>query len=131
MAGFVIIPALLIGIIISLVEIFFVHQDEAGMGWFKHAIHTLPFMFLFIFVSMNLDWALGLIGITNNPIYTIVARVLIGIIAFVKIKAAAAIVGGRSFGEKTIHVLIVALLVVIAPYIWDYLLAGIAKKYLP
>ncbi len=125
----VIIPALIVGAVIGLIELFFVHQDEAGMGWLSHGLHAIPVMIFFIFISMNLNWALGFIGVKNNFTIELIARIVIGIIAMIKISAASAIVG--RIGEKKIHILIIGLLVMGAPYLWDYLLKDIAKQYLP
>ncbi len=130
MAGFVIIPALIMGAIIGLIEFFFVHQDEAGMRWFVHALHTIPVMMIFIFISMNLNWALGLIGIEDNFTMELIARIIIGIIAMVKIAGAAAIVSSTKIGEKKIHILIIGILVMAAPYLWDYVIKNLVGAYI-
>ncbi len=118
MEGIVLVPALLMGVIIGLVEVFFVHADEAGMGWLMHALHALPFTMLFVFVSMNISFALSLLNfaITENIWVDIGIRVVIGIIAMVKIGAAAAIVG--RVGEKWYHTVAIGILIIVAPYIW-------------
>lgn len=113
----VIVPVLIIGIILGILELIFVHQDEAGMGWVKHGFHALPFMFVFIFISMNLPLVEKLIGMDDKLWFIIAARVLIGIIAAVKIKAAAAVAG--RVGENWPHVLILAALVIAAPFAWE------------
>lgn len=120
--GIVLVPALFMGIIIGFVEVFFVHADEAGMGWFMHAMHALPFTMLFVFVSMNISFVFSLLSlsITENLWIDLGVRVLIGIIAMVKIAGAAAIVG--RVGEKWYHVVIIGVLIIVAPYGWD--LAG-------
>ncbi len=119
--GIVIAPALLMGIIIGFVEIIFVHADEAGMGWFMHSAHALPFTIAFVFVSMNISFVLGLlnIAITQNMWVDLGIRVVIGIIAMVKIAGAAAIVG--KIGEKWYHTFIIGALIVAAPYIWNFI----------
>jgi len=120
---FVIIPVLVIGVILGLLEMIFVHQDEAGMGWLKHGIHALPTMLIFIFIAMNITWVESLLGWQDKLWLTIGIRVLIGIIAAVKIKGAAAVAG--RVGENWPHVLIIATLVVVAPFIWEMFLCGI------
>lgn len=117
--GIVLVPALLMGIIIGLVEVFFVHSDEAGMGWFMHAMHALPFTILFVFVSMNISFIFSLlnVSITENMWVDLGVRVLVGIIAMVKIASAAAIVG--RVGEKWYHTLIIGVIIILAPYAWD------------
>ena len=130
--GLLILPALIIG----LVELFFVHSDEAAMGmtWVAHGLHALPFTILFVFVSMNISFVLGLVNlaITESFIVVLGIRVVIAIIAMVKIAGAAAIAPGvRGVGEKIPHTLIIGALVFAAPYVWDYALAGIIGPYLP
>ena len=119
----VIVPVIVIGIVLGLLEMIFVHQDEAGMGWMKHGFHALPTMFVFIFIAMNITWVESLLGWQDKLWLTIGIRVLIGIIAAVKIKGAAAVAG--RVGENWPHVLILATLVVVAPFIWEMFLCGI------
>lgn len=116
--GIVLFPALIMGVIIGLVEVFFVHEDEVGMGWFMHAMHAIPFTLFFVFVSMNIGFVLGLLnlGITENIWVDLGIRVVVGIVAMVKIAGAAAIVG--RIGEKWYHTLIIGVLIILAPYAW-------------
>ena len=118
--GIVLVPALVMGIIIGLVEVFFVHEDEVGMGWLMHAMHALPFTMFFVFVSMNITFAFSLLnlGITENMWVDIGIRAVIGIIAMIKIGAAAAIVG--RVGEKWYHTIAIGLLIIAAPYVWMF-----------
>lgn len=113
------------GAIIGLVELVFVHQDEAGMGWLGHGLHAIPTMILFIFASMNVDFALGFFGLSEAKLGlwgVVGVRAIIAILATLKIGAAAAIAG--RVGEKIYHSLIIGVLVAAAPYIWLY---GIGK----
>lgn len=129
MVDFVILPAVAMGLIIGIVELVFVHADERGMGWLGHGLHALPIMFIFIFISMNITWALSLIGMHNSLWLSIGVRVIIGIVAMIKIASAAAIAG--RVGEKKFHVLIIGALVIGAPYAWEYVLTDIVSPYLP
>lgn len=109
----------IMGAIIGILELSFVHADERGMGWLGHGLHAIPTMMIFIFVSMNLNWAMGKIGYpeANLNIWVVVGlRVLIGLIAAIKIGGAAAIAG--RIGEKFYHSAIIGALVAAAPYIW-------------
>jgi hypothetical protein len=117
MAEFAIIPVIIIGVILGILELIFVHEDEAGMGWLTHGLHAIPIMFLFIFIAMNLPYVESLIGLEDNMWVTVGLRVLIGIIAAFKIKAAAAVAG--RVGENWPHVLIIATLVVVSPFLWE------------
>jgi len=123
--------SILMALILSVVEIGFVHTDELGMHWLTHSLHTIPFMFIFTFISMNVGWALGLIGYAENFWIDIAVRVVIGILAMVKIGAAASITGKGGVGEKKIHILVLGLLVMAAPYAWIYVLDGLIGKYIP
>ncbi len=123
----VLIPALFLGAIIGLVELFFVHQDERGMGWLGHGIHAIPATIFFTFISMNVGFALGFLGqsVAVNWYVELGVRLLVAIIAMLKVSAAAAIVG--RVGEKFIHVLIIGALIFAAPYAWDFLGASLVQ----
>ncbi len=113
----VIVPVIVIGLVLAILELIFVHQDEAGMGWLTHGLHAIPVMFVFIFISMNIPLVEKMLGIGNNVWIIVGIRTLIGIIAAVKISAAAAVAG--RVGEKLPHTLIIAGLIIAAPFIWE------------
>lgn len=118
--GIVLVPTLLMGLIIGLLEVFFVHSDETGMGWFMHGLHALPFTMLFVFVSMNISFVFSLLNLAITEVWYVDlgVRIAIGIIAMIKIAGAAAIVG--RVGEKWYHTIIIGALIIVAPYIWDF-----------
>ena len=120
-AGLILGPAIVMGAVIGIIELFFVHADEAHMQWYAHAFHALPFTILFVFVSMNITFAFALIGqkITENAMVDLGIRGAIALIAIIKIQAAAAVAG--RIGEKLIHTLIIGALIFAAPYIWQFL----------
>jgi hypothetical protein len=113
----VIVPVVVIGILLGILELIFVHEDEAGMGWLKHGLHAIPMMLLFIFISMNVPYVEQLLGLGDKLWLVIAIRVIVGVIAAVKIKAAAAVAG--RVGENWPHVLILAGLVIAAPFVWE------------
>lgn len=116
------IPAIAMGVFIGLVELFFVHADERGLGWLSHGLHTLPTAFIFTFVAMNLGYAADLVGVSlaQNFWLDIGIRAVIGLVAAIKVKAAAAIVSGKNaVGEKLSHALIVGALIAASPYLWQ------------
>ena len=129
-AALVILPALIVGAVIGLIELFFVHSDEIGMGWFAHGMHALPFTILFTFISMNVSFALSFIPVKfTESIWVIFGvRALVAIIGMVKIAAAAAIAG--RVGEKFGHTLVIGCLLFAAPYIWDFA-SPFVQPYLP
>jgi len=120
----VIVPVIIIGLILAILELIFVHQDEAGMGWMRHGFHAIPTMFIFVFISMNIKLVEGWLGIGNNIWIVIGIRSLIGIIAAVKISAAAAVAG--RVGEKLPHTLMIAALIIAAPFVWESVICNIA-----
>ena len=119
-AELIILPALLLGTILSIVELYFVAGDESGLHWFRHGLHAIPFMYLFVFLTMNTAWALSLIGFGDQFLYILGAQIVVGIAAFVKIKLAVSVTGRGRIGESNIHLLIIMLLIIGAPYIWEY-----------
>ena len=131
MAEFMILPPLVFGVLLGLLELYFLSVDERGMHWFQHGMHAMPVMFIFTFVSFNVAWAFDMIGIAGNTFIYFGARALIGIIAMVKIKAAASITGKGGVGESWTHVLIIVALLIAGPYIWEYVLEGLVGQYLP
>jgi hypothetical protein len=122
-AELAIIPVLVIGVILAIIEIIFVHQDEGGMHPLAHALHAIPVMFVFIFISMNIGFVLGLVGMKESTWVDIGVRVVIGIVAMIKISAAAAVAG--RVGEKLPHVIIIGVLVMASPFIWELVLCQI------
>lgn len=117
--------ALIMGGIIGLVELFFVHQDEQGLGWMSHGLHALPVAMVLTFIGMNVEYFFQVIGYNLKSSVMIEAgvRVLLGIIATIKVKGAAAIIKGHnSIGEKLPHALIIGALIATSPYIWTFLL---------
>ena len=114
---FVVIPALIMGAIIGLIELFFVHADEIGMGWFMHGLHAIPATMLFTFVSMNMSWVHMMIpALKATFLVDIGIRAAIAVIAMFKIQTAAAIAG--RVGERIHHTVIIGCLIFASPYIW-------------
>ncbi|HLD05780.1 MAG TPA: hypothetical protein VJG90_08735 [Candidatus Nanoarchaeia archaeon] len=126
---FVIFPVLAVGIVLSIVELIFVHADERGLGWLRHGLHAIPVMLIFIFVSMNVGYVLSLVGFSENVWIEVAVRVVVGLIAMAKIAGAAAIAG--KVGEKKFHVLIIGALVMISPYLWEWFLKSLTEQYVP
>lgn len=118
---FVWIAPLFMGVIIGLIELFFVHADERGMGWLGHGLHALPVMIILIVISMNISFFAGLLNfaIDDNFWVNLIVRLLLGIIATVKVLSAAAIAG--PVGEKKWHGMVIGALIAGAPYIWVFI----------
>jgi len=114
-------PALILVAIIGLVELFFIHADQnfRGSHWFGHALHAMGFSFLFIFISMNVEYVLGLINLSFE-FQDIIVRGLVAVVAFIKISGAAA-GAGKIVREKIVHIIVVVALITAAPFLWDFL----------
>lgn len=117
---FVYIAPVFLGLIIGLVELFFVHADESGMGWMSHGLHAIPTCILFTFISMNVPWVVSMLSFAwlQGPIATYGIPAVIGLIAAIKVKAAAAIAKGGTVGESLPHALIIGLLIAVAPFVF-------------
>ena len=121
--------AVVIGLIIGLIEMIFVHTDERGLGWFTHAMHAFPVTIIFVFIAMNAPYVLGLLDLASNTWISIGVQVVIAIIAMIKVSGAAAITG--KVGETKFHILIIGILVGTSPYIWQYGLEPILGPLIP
>jgi hypothetical protein len=72
---------------------------------------------------MNIGWVLGLFGMSENLWLDIGIRVVVGILAMAKISAAAAVAG--RVGEKLPHTIVIGVLVMAAPFIWEIVACNI------
>lgn len=117
---FLIVAPIVIGLVISIVELIFVHADESGLGWLSHGLHAVPTTLIFTFISMNsqlvlaqdfMSWMPAWLGMYAIP-------VIIGLVAAIKVKAAAAIARGGSVGEKMWHALVIGALIAAAPFVY-------------
>ena len=133
--GFYFMAPALVGVAISLVEMFFVMQDEGGMHPLAHGLHAVPTCLIFTYISMNAPFFANYIStwvplFSNPTVSMFLIPILIGLIATVKVKSAAAIVGGHgSIGEKLPHAMIIGALIAVAPFVWP-LIAPIVPSFL-
>ena len=126
-------PAILMGIIIGFYEAHLVHSDEGNIkGSMKHALHTIPVTMIFVFIAMNVDFIVTFLpnwAFFKASYFPHILRALIGIIAMAKIYGAGAIAGNvKGMHEKFAHVLIVAVLIVATPYIFELLVYPALSK---
>lgn len=129
--SFVIFPSIILALILGILELIFLSHDESGAHWFMHGLHAIPVMLIFTFLSMNIGWALQLIGMQDNFMIELGARFVLGIIATIKVKAAAALVGKTGIGESFIHALIIGILIAASPYLWFYVVKGLLTGKVP
>lgn len=123
----------LVGIIIGIIEAYFVYEDEnmtSGKDFLGDMWHGLVFSVLGVLVVSNVVWLLaqpwfpewlkGLLFVDAMG-HSLVASIAIFIFMYVKMVASHAVrgVSGRGFKEKAWHKLVVAALVAFAPYYLD------------
>jgi len=131
MTTFVILPAIAFGLILAAIELAFLMQDEGGMHPMTHVAHAIPSMLIFTFIAFNITWALSLVKIQDSLWIDIGARVLIGLIAMIKVKAAASITGRGGVGETWTHTFIIGILMMAGPFIWASGVGDMVTKQLP
>ncbi|MFA6088537.1 MAG: hypothetical protein WC755_01610 [Candidatus Woesearchaeota archaeon] len=127
--GFIVGPAIAMGIILGIYEAFLVHGDEGNIrGSWGHAIHTIPSTFIFVFLAMNVTFVLQFlpqnVAFFKSAAFPHVLRALIGIIAMIKLHAVSAIAPNvKGMAEKWSHSFIIAGLIVASPYLWELFIA--------
>ena len=123
----IIIPALFLGLIIGIYEAALLQRDvKVPMHKFGHMLHALVYAVIAVFATMNIAFVAK--SMTFLPAFLqipIVLQGLIGVITMIKIHGSSAAIkggGGGSLGMKEtwIHSLVIAGLVVAAPYIWTF-----------
>lgn len=139
MAEFVLLPALIWGLFVGLYELFAIHADEGFVGtrWFSHGLHSAIFAMIFVFMVMNVNFALSFFPSLQNISYItffdyLPVRALIGVIAIIKIQTASMVIKGgfgRGLGEKISHTLIAGLLITFGPEIVGFLWPLIIGKF--
>lgn len=123
-------PALALGVLIGLYEGLLIHRDvQVHSHRFGHTIHGIIFAAIAVFASMNVDYVLAAIPALQSIPYVenpLTLRILIGLVVLFKIGGISAAVHGSNLGgagtvglkEKFSHSLVIAALVVAAPYVY-------------
>lgn len=130
--GFILIPAIFLGIIIGLYELFAIHADMnfRGSHWFGHGIHAGILATIAVVITMNTGWFLDISGLAARGIPIIgnahIIRVLVGLFMVIKVHSVSAIGGTRlatsaGLAEKWSHSFIIGVLIVAAPYVWPFI----------
>lgn len=120
---------LVVGLIIGLIEAYFVYEDEnmtSGRDFLKDMWHGLLFAIVGVIIASNVPWLMtnfipeGFHSflMTDGNGNSVVVSALITVIMFFKMVASHKVKGvsGQGFAEKPWHKLIVAGLVGFAPY---------------
>lgn len=130
MTDLIIGPALVLGCLIGLYEIFLIHRDTMAYHRLGHSIHAFALSIAFCFACMNVDFVFHLIpAIETIPLLgsVIVFRVAIGLIAAVKIHLVTKVIHGtgtagvRRTSETWLHSFIIGGLIVATPYLYPFI----------
>lgn len=134
-----ILPSIVLGLAIGIYEAVLIHRDvTVPTHRFGHTLHAIGIAVVATFCTMNTQFVVSKVPAIQNLGFfsnVIVLQVIIGLVMLVKIhassKAIQGSVGGMSVGlaETWTHSLIVAALVIAAPYAWP-LLAPVMPAWL-
>ena len=136
--AFVLMPALVSGVVIGLYEILLVHRDvQVASHRFMHGLHGLVIAVIACLAVFNVPLVLKLIPalakipLVKNPLFF---RIALGIIMMAKVHAASAAIkssgiSSQGMKETWFHSLLVGALVVASPYVYP-LLAPVLPKWL-
>ncbi|MBU1245549.1 MAG: hypothetical protein KKH88_00795 [Nanoarchaeota archaeon] len=117
--GLVFFPVIIWSIILSVLEMIFLHGD-IHRRWLIDSLHVFPFTFLFIFINLNAEYVINYFNWdVSFPIHYI--YLFVGLIAFIKIYGAVTFGMLREkihFARVFFHTIIIALLIIVAPYLW-------------
>jgi hypothetical protein len=131
---FLFVAPLIVGVIIGIIELIFVHADERGLGWLGHGLHTIPTCLIFTYISMNAHFVQNWLATVSGQTWLqatwlmFAIPLLIGIIGAGKVKAAASLVKNGQVGESWMHALVIGLLIAVAPFAWTYVLAPLVTS---
>ena len=128
----ILIPSLILGLIIGIYEAILVHRDvTVPLHRLGHMIHAIVFAMIATFVSMNVPFVLDLLSGVALPSWlmnVLVFRIVIGLIAVIKIHGVSAAIQGSvgvssvGLAEKWTHSLLIGVLIVLAPYVVPFII---------
>lgn len=136
MAAVVIIPALIFGAVVGLLEVILLAKDVSSRYHFiSHAAHAFIYALIGTFAVMNVNYVLTLIPAIKSVPYLSnqwVFRAVIGLIGVAKVHAASAVIpkgAPKSMKETWTHSLVVGLLIVFSPEIWGAIATVLPWKF--
>ena len=144
-AGLTIVIPLIVGLLVGVLEAFFVYEDEnmtSGKDFLKDMWHGLIFSVVGVLAASNVPWLMenvipegfhGFLLVGDSGI-SLVVCIAITIFMLVKMVASHQIKGvsGNGFKEKFWHKLLIAVLVGFAPYYITHIrapLEGVAAMF--
>lgn len=126
MAEFVLIPALIMGAIIGLLEFFFMSKDvQSSYKFFAHVSFEFVYSLIAVFAVMNVNFVISLLPVLktipylSNPYVFRGAIVLIEIIKVHGKSMTIEKVAQKSMKESWTHCLIIGALTFFTPEIWN------------
>lgn len=130
--GFILLPAIVLGLVIGLYELFAIHADMnfRGSHWLGHGVHAAILGVIAVIITMNTAWFLDITGLAARNIPVIsnvhILRIIVGLFMVVKVHSVSAIGGTRlassaGLAEKWTHSLIIGILIIAAPYVWPFI----------
>ncbi|MBI5871641.1 hypothetical protein HZB88_00985 [archaeon] len=121
-AELVILPAIIIGVIAGIIDLFFMLKDEVGSGGqiIGHGLGAFIPLLLFSFVSMNISYAQAKVPAIAGWNEWAVRGAVVLILAIVTYAKSSTFKGARGIGthESFLHCLLVALIVGAGPWVW-------------
>lgn len=128
MGSLMIMPALVMGIIIGIINLIMMIKDETGSASsvISHGATAFIWVIVFVFLSMNYTLVLSMIPSLQNGFFgnVIVIRLILGLISAIYVHVHSGLFkGARGAGmhETWLHSFGLGLLVAISPYIWPFL----------
>jgi hypothetical protein len=125
--AFMIMPAVIAGLIIGLYEIILMHRDvSVPTHRFGHSIHAVVYAIIACFCTMNAPWVIANFSFLNSIPYmsVVTLQIIVGVITIAKIHGVSAAIKGAGMGmsiglkETWFHSILIGALVVASPYIW-------------
>jgi len=127
-----IVPSLMMGLLIGLYEAILIHRDvSVPLHRFGHMLHAIGIAMVAVFVSMNVPWLVSVLPVLKSvPVISwnpeLIIRILVAVIMLIKIHATSKVLQGSGMSsagtaETWTHSLIVAALVVAAPYVYPFI----------
>jgi len=126
-----IIHGIIIGLVISIIELYFVHADEEAFGfrvWFTHGWHAIPWTTGLTIISLLGYYSYEtLSAYLPVPLPPIAIPFIVFIFSAIKLHGVTLIMG--RLGEKWVHVLIISLLIALAPFYYPYVSAFLPNLF--
>lgn len=128
--AFVIMPAVIAGLVIGLYEIILIHRDvSVPTHRFGHSLHAIVYAIIACLCTMNSQWVIDNFAFLSSiPLMSVLTlQIIIGVITIAKIHGVSAAIKGTGMGmsvglkETWFHSVLIGALVVAVPYVWPFI----------